>query len=57
MIARRVLTVLGIAIAVASCALDDAEVHSVWRASPLPPPELVSNPVTLVMPITYMMPR
>jgi hypothetical protein len=56
MIARRVLTVLGIAIAVASCAFDDAEVHSVWRASP-PPPELVSNPVTLVMPITYMMPR
>ena len=39
--------------------LDDAEVHAVWRASPLPPPppELVGNPVTLVMPITYMMPR
>ena len=39
--------------------LDDAEVHAIWRASPLPPPppELVGNPVTLVMPITYMMPR
>ena len=39
--------------------LDDAEVHAVWRASPLPPPppELLGNPVTLVMPITYMMPR
>lgn len=34
--------------------LDDAEVHAIWRASPLPPPppELVGNPVTLVMPIT-----
>ena len=39
--------------------LDDAEVHAIWRASPLPPPppEFVGNPVTLVMPITYMMPR
>jgi protein TonB len=41
--------------------LDDAEVHAIWRASPLPlpppPPELVGNPVTLVMPITYMMLR
>lgn len=39
--------------------LDDAEVHAIWRASPLPPPppEFVGNPVTLIMPITYMMPR
>jgi len=37
--------------------LDDAEVHAIWRASPLPPPEFVGNPVTLVMPITYKMPR
>jgi protein TonB len=39
--------------------LDDAEVHAIWRASPLPPPppEIVGNPVTLIMPITYMMPR
>lgn len=107
MIARPALTLLGVAIAVASCApehvnrfrqdlvanaslygegkvvvmvrvardgrvlevevrqssgrapLDDAEVHAIWRASPLPPPppEFVGNPVTLVMPITYMMPR
>jgi protein TonB len=39
--------------------LDDAEVHAIWLASPLPPPppEFVGNPVTLIMPITYMMPR
>ena len=39
--------------------LDDAEVHAIWRASPLPPPppEFVGNPVTLIMPITYKMPR
>ena len=39
--------------------LDDAEVHAFWRASPLPPPppELVGNPVTLVMPITYRIVR
>jgi periplasmic protein TonB len=39
--------------------LDDVEMHAISRASPLPPPppELVGNPVTLVMPITYTMTR
>jgi TonB family protein len=39
--------------------IDDAEVHAIWRASPLPPPppEFVGNPVTLVMPITYKIGR
>jgi protein TonB len=39
--------------------LDDAEVHAIWRASPLPPPpqEFVGNPVTLVIPTNYKMPR
>jgi protein TonB len=42
-----------------SAPLDDAEVDAIWRASPLPPlpPELVGNPVTLIMPITYKIGR
>jgi TonB family protein len=39
--------------------IDDAEVNAIWRASPLPPPpqEFVGNPVTLVIPTNYKMPR
>ena len=39
--------------------IDDAEVHAIWRASPLPPPppEFEGDPVTLVMPITYKIVR
>jgi protein TonB len=33
--------------------IDEAEVNALWRASPLPPPEFVGDPVTLVMPINY----
>src|SRR4030095_10962517 len=33
--------------------VDGAEVNAWWRASPLPPPEFVGDPVTLIMPINY----
>jgi periplasmic protein TonB len=33
--------------------IDEAEVNALWRASPLPPPEFVGDPVTLIMPINY----